>query len=231
MSEHDGWGPPTSAPADPWAPPHDVLASGHADRSPRPRRHRRAAILAALAAIAVVLAAGAWAWQDRARQTDELLDAIKASEATMVEGQETLATSALDYEERLAAATPERLPALQAEAEAERERLGSQYEALMRERIDAVEALSFRPWNSQAADTQALYLTHQAAWAELFAAAGRSEVTPEIEAEISRSWDAFTPALTDLGYDDESRATIAVIIGPTGDGQGGGGGDPNTIQA
>ncbi len=100
----------------------------------------------------------------------------------------------------------------------------------MRERITAVEALRFRPWNSRGADTQALYVTHQRAWAELFAAAGQSAVTPEIQAEISRSWDAFTPALTELGYDDGSRAAIAVIIGPTGDGQGGGG-DPNTIQA
>ncbi len=120
MSEHGGWGSPAPAPADPWATHHDVLTSGHADRSPRPRRRRRAAILIALAAIALVLAAGAWAWQDRAGQTDALLDAITASEATMVEGQEALAASALDFEERLAAARPERLPALEAEAAAER---------------------------------------------------------------------------------------------------------------
>jgi hypothetical protein len=231
MSEQSGWGSPAPPQDDPWAPHDDVLTSGHADRAPRSRGRRRAVILIALAAIALVLAAGAWAWQDRARQTDALLDAIQASEATMVEGQEALAASALDFEERLAAARPERLPTLEAEAAAERERLGSQYEALMRERIDAVESLAFRPWNSQAADTQALYLTHQAAWADLFAAAGQDAVTPEIQAEISRSWEAFTPALTDLGYDDGSRATIAVIIGPTGDGQGGGGGDPNTIEA
>ncbi len=81
----------------------------------RPRRPVRGATAGrrssiALAAIALVLAAGAWAWQDRARQTDDLLDAITASEATMVEGQETLAASALDFEERLAAATARAAP-------------------------------------------------------------------------------------------------------------------------
>ena len=228
MTEHGGWGSPTSAPADPWAPHHDVLASGHADRGPRPRRRRRAAILAAMAAIALVLAAGAWAWQDRARQTDELLAAVAASEQTMTNGQEALTLVAADYDERRVTARPEELPAIEGDAAAALASTASTAEAKMRDQIRAVEALDFRPWNTQAADTRALYLTHQASWAAFFAAAGQSEVTPEIQAEISRSWDAFTPALTDLAYDDATRARVAVIIGPTGDGQGG---DPNTIQA
>jgi len=231
MSEHGGWGSPAPVPADPWAPHHDVLSSGHAERAPRRRGRRRVAVLAALTAIALVLAAGAWAWFDRARQTDELLAAISASEQTMVNGQESLRLLAADFDERRLTAQPDELPALEEEEAQALAATSATAEAKMRERIDAVEALDFRPWNSQAADTRALYLTHQAAWAEFFAAAGTSEVTPEIQAEISRSWDAFTPALTDLGYDDGSRATITVIIGPTGDGQGGGGGDPNTIQA
>ena len=233
MSEHGGWGSPAPAPADPWAPHHDVLTSGHADRSPRPRRHRRAAILIALAAIALVLAAGAWAWQDRARQTDDLLDAITASEATMVEGQETLATSALDFEERLAAATPRAAPR---PAGRGRSRAGE-----ARQPVRGVDARAHRRRRGAGASGRGTprrptpgrsTSPTRRPGPELFAAAGSSEVTPEIQAEISRSWDAFTPALTDLGYDDASRAKIAVIIGPSGDGQGvGQDGDPNTIQA
>jgi hypothetical protein len=242
MSEHGGWGSPAPAPADPWAPTpiaadpwaphHDVLSSGHAERAPRRRGGRRVAVVAALTAIALVLAAGAWAWFDRARQTDELLAAISASEQTMVNGQESLSLLAADFDDRRLTTPTDELPALEEEAALALASTAATAEAKMRERIEAVEALDFRPWNTQAADTRALYLTHQAAWAAFFAAAGTSEVTPEIQAEISRSWDAFTAELVDLGYDDDSRAAIAVIIGPSGDGQGvDQGGDPNTIQA
>jgi len=230
MIEHGDWGSPTPAPADPWALGTDVLTSGSDEPPPRRRRRGRriTVVAAALALIALVLGAGAWAWQDRASQVDALLDAVEAGEATMTNGQEALSLVVADYDERRLAAKPEQLPALEEDAAEALASTAATAEAKMRDQIRAVEELSFRPWNTEAADTRALYLTHQEAWADFFAAAGQSEVTPEIQAEISRSWDAFTPALTDLGYDDATRARVAVIIGPTGDGQGG---DPNTIQA